>query len=132
MGKGLESNIENYIKGIDKGVEEHEGHFYKSWDSFKLHSEINLIQEKIFVMYSYLRKGGALLKKKFENKVKIVELFTKILQHILPVLLLKKDSRTLKELSILNYEIYILENNFDVLNFYLYVPFHSDYQAIFQ
>ena len=33
---------------------------------------LNLIKDKIFVMYSYLRKGAGLLKKKIENKAKIV------------------------------------------------------------
>ena len=72
LAKGLYNNIDSYIELNKKGVEENEGQFYKSWDSFMGEAILNLIKDKIFVMYSYLRKGAGLLKKKIENKAKIV------------------------------------------------------------
>jgi len=38
----------------------------------------------------------------------------------------------LKELSILNYEIYLLENEFDALCFYLKIPFLNVYKDVFK
>lgn len=57
---------------------------------------INKIQDKIFIFYSYLRKGAAILKKKFENKVKIVDIFNSIETKILPVVLKREDTKTTK------------------------------------
>ena len=93
---------------------------------------MNLIKDKIFVMYSYLRKGASLLKKKLEDKSKIVSIFNIIQEKLIPVLLTKQDTRTMKELSILNYEIYELENSFDVLNFYLVIPLTANYLTVFE
>ena len=83
-------------------------------------------------MYSYLRKGASLLKKKLEDKSKIVSIFNIIQEKLIPVLLTKQDTRTMKELSILNYEIYELENSFDVLNFYLVIPLTANYLTVFE
>lgn len=43
-----------------------------------------------------------------------------------------QDKKTLKELSLLNYEIYQLEDGFNVLNFYMKIPFREIYQESFQ
>ncbi len=48
------------------------------------------------MFYSYLRKGASLLKKKFEYKMQIVDVFNKIESKLLPVLLQKQDSKTVK------------------------------------
>jgi hypothetical protein len=42
------------------------------------HAKINLIQDEIFILYSYLRKGSGILKKKVEERIKVVEIFTTI------------------------------------------------------
>ena len=47
-------------------------------------------------MYSYLRKGAALLKKKVESKAKIVEIFNDIQEKLIPILIEKADTRSLK------------------------------------
>jgi hypothetical protein len=47
-------------------------------EAFLEQATINKIQDKIFIFYSYLRKGAGILKKKFENKVKIVDIFNNI------------------------------------------------------
>ena len=64
---------------------------------------INKIQDKIFVFYNYLRKGAKFFKKKFEEKALIVDIFNKIENKLLPVLLEREDAKTIKELSVLNY-----------------------------
>jgi hypothetical protein len=41
-------------------------------------AQAKLIQDQIFLLYSYLRKGANLIRKKFEDKVRVVELYGKI------------------------------------------------------
>jgi len=43
-----------------------------------------------------LRKGAGILKKKFENKVKIVDIFNSIESKLLPVILKREDTKTAK------------------------------------
>lgn len=43
-----------------------------------------------------------------------------------------EDVKTLKELSILNYELFLLENSYDVLCFYLKLPFKAVFAEAFR
>ena len=103
LAKNLYQNIEEYIGISAKEFERYDGKSYMCWEAFLEQAYLNLIQDKIFVFYSYLRKGSGILKKKFENKVKIVEIFNNISKKMLPLLKQKEDVRTIKELSVLNY-----------------------------
>ena len=96
LAKILYQNIDEYLGICEKDFKSYDGKSYKSWDAFLEQAYINLIQDKLFVFYSYLRKGSAILKKKFENKVKIVEVFNTISKKLLPILLQKEDARTIK------------------------------------
>jgi len=51
---------------------------YKSFEEFLEDSKSKLIQDQIFLFYSYLRKGGNIIKKKFEDKVRVIEIYNKI------------------------------------------------------
>ena len=46
--------------------------------------------------------------------------------------LAENDVKTVRELSTLNYEIYLMDNSFDVLCLYLKVPMRAAYQDIFK
>ena len=50
-----------------------------------------------------MRKGGNIIRKKFEEKVRVVELYGKIEEKLLKKCIESGDGKTLKELSILNY-----------------------------
>ncbi len=74
--------------GIQKNVKtEYAGSVYQSYDQFLEHAKINLIQDEIFILYSYLRKGSAILKKKIEDRIKIVEIFNTIEEKIIMAVL---------------------------------------------
>lgn len=87
LAKLLYKNIDEYV-AIQKNVKaEYAGSTYQSYDQFLEHAKINLIQDEIFILYSYLRKGSAILKKKIEDKIKIVEIFNTIEDKIIMTVL---------------------------------------------
>ena len=73
-----------------------------------------------------------MIKKHFEQKVKVVELYNTIEAKLIKGCIERNDSKTLKELSLLNFEIYLLENSFDVLCFFLKVPLRSEFSEVFK
>ena len=93
---------------------------------------MRLIQDLLFIFYSYLRKGGNIIRKKFEDKVRVVGLYNQIEEKLIKGCIQRDDAKTLKELSLLNYEIYLLENSYDVLCFYLKLPLRSDFVEVFR
>lgn len=78
LGASLLANIEKYDKMIDKLASRVVNGEYKTFDEFLQDSQSRLIQDLIFTFYSYLRKGGGIIKKKFEDKVRVVELYNQI------------------------------------------------------
>jgi hypothetical protein len=62
----------------------------------------------------------------------VVELYNQIEARIIRRCIERGDARTLKELSLLNYEIYLLENSYDVLCFYLKIPFRAPFEEVFK
>jgi hypothetical protein len=58
--------------------------------------KINLISDELFILYSYLRKGSNILKKKVEDKIKIIQIFNNIESKIIQTLIKNQDVKTLK------------------------------------
>lgn len=51
---------------------------------------------------------------------------------MLKISIQEDDIKTLKELSTLNYEIYMMDNSYDVLCFFLKIPLQKRFQDIFK
>jgi hypothetical protein len=78
LGSSILVNIEKHKKILERVTKKSEGFGYESYDQFLHEAQTKLIQDQIFLFYSYLRKGGNIIKKKFEDKVRVVELYGKI------------------------------------------------------
>ena len=78
LGNSIKTNIDDYLKIVDKLDTKYTGGEYKSFTEFLTEAKIRLIQDQIFIFYSYLRKGGNIIKKKFEDKIKVVQIYNKI------------------------------------------------------
>jgi hypothetical protein len=98
------------------------GREYSSFEEFLEDAGRKLIQDQLFLFYSYLRRGGKLIKEKFNNVVKVADMYSKIEEKLLKKVIERADSKTLKEISVVNYEVSQLDKKYDVLCFYLKVP----------
>lgn len=108
LAASILQNIEAHQKIPQTWKARSEGNEYETYEQFWNEAQTKLIQDQIFLFYSYLRKGGNIIRKKFEEKVRVVELYGKIEEKLLKRCIENGDGKTLKELSILNYELYLL------------------------
>ena len=133
LGTSVLANIDKHQTTLKEVREVYKGNGeYASFSQFLAEAQRKLIQDQIFLLYSYLRKGGNIIKNKFEDRVRVADLYAKIEEALLKPSLKVTDVKTIKELSTLNYEIFLMDNSFDVLCFFLKVPFTVDYQDIFK
>ena len=66
------TNIDKHEAIVSKLDSRYDGTEYKSFEEFLEEAQIRVIHDLVFTFYSYLRKGGKLIKKKFEDKVRVV------------------------------------------------------------
>lgn len=72
LASALFLGIDEYLLLQGKGTPKYEGQEYCSFEQFVEQAKISWIADQIFTFYSYLRKGGAILRKKFSDKFQIV------------------------------------------------------------
>ena len=75
VGSSLLSSIDKHEGIVSRLNSRFDGTEYKSFEEFLEEAQIRVIHDLIFTFYSYLRKGGKFIKKKFEDKVRVVELY---------------------------------------------------------
>ena len=72
VGSSLLNSINKHEGIVSKLNSRFDGTEYKSFEEFLEEAQIRVIHDLIFTFYSYLRKGGKFIKKKFEDKVRVV------------------------------------------------------------
>lgn len=127
--------ISEYKKLLDGGVQvdlaELDRKLFRSEQALLLYSLLHSIEFKIFTLYSYLRKGSQLLRKTFESRLAVTEMFNVIEKELAPLFVRQSFVRGLKEVSTLNFEIYNIEPTYDYFFFYFSVPLASKFLPVF-
>lgn len=104
---------------------------FRNEQALLLYSVLHSIEYKLFTLYSYLRKGAQLLRKTFESRLAVTEMFNAIEKELVPLFVKQEFVRGLKEVSTLNFEIYNIEPTYDYFFFYFSVPLAAKFLPVF-
>ena len=118
-------------KGLDVNLAELDRKLFRSEQALLLYSVLHSIEFKIFTLYSYLRKGAQLLRKTFESRLAVTEMFNTIEKELVPLFVQQSFVRGIKEVSTLNFEIYNIEPTYDYFFFYFSVPLAAKFLPVF-